>query len=472
MKLRVRINRQTSLVELQGEEPSVTELLDHIRHTVLPSHGLRSDAEFILSLNGSTPLSDSGQTLLSCGIVLGDLICVMLPGSPSAIASAQQGASCSAVQRDQNRTRPAASMTSNQDDDEQPSVSVQAAGSGEEEAHGLGVCSWEPMLCSEAESGQAPLSLELLYHQSRSPSDALMLAAHVLMLETGFVPQGCELMPGEMPSGWRAAGGLYRLQYTHPLCENSLAMVLAVPMGPLVVINATLKVNQTVDTVRKLCVNPCSYVTDDWPGESAAAALKDLSRLSRVFKDQLVYPLISAARDAMCLPVAFGLAALPPELLLRVMRLLDIPSLLKLSGVSKHFHSATADYTLWRHLYRRDFRDPNPIISRETDWKQLYKIKFKSRTQSRRFSSQCPYRHIIPVASRPFNSEPNPLLPPGIIGGEFDQRPNIPLGLLPRPRFDPMGPLPDHGPGRRLAGLRGVGPAGCNRPTNVRRGFI
>lgn len=43
MKLRVRINRQTSRVELLGEDPSLKELIDHIRETVLSSHGLRSD---------------------------------------------------------------------------------------------------------------------------------------------------------------------------------------------------------------------------------------------------------------------------------------------------------------------------------------------------------------------------------------------------------------------------------------------
>lgn len=106
--------------------------------------------------------------------------------------------------------------------------------------------------------------------------------------------QGGELKPGEMPLSWRSAGGVYKLPYTHPLCENSLAMVVAVRMGPVLVMNgeftrslfgtlyyniyilsnlfllhpATLKVNQTVDTVRKLSLDPSSYVTEAWPGQS------------------------------------------------------------------------------------------------------------------------------------------------------------------------------------------------------------
>lgn len=52
MKLRVRINRQTSRVELPGQEPSLKELKDHIQETVLSSHGLRSD--WIQILNHET----------------------------------------------------------------------------------------------------------------------------------------------------------------------------------------------------------------------------------------------------------------------------------------------------------------------------------------------------------------------------------------------------------------------------------
>ena len=52
-------------------------------------------------------------------------------------------------------------------------------------------CTQEPMLCSEAADGQAPLSLELLHRGARDggPCDLVLVAAHVLMLETGFAPQ-------------------------------------------------------------------------------------------------------------------------------------------------------------------------------------------------------------------------------------------------------------------------------------------
>jgi len=75
----------------------------------------------------------------------------------------------------------------------------------------------------------------------------------------------------------------------------------------------------------------------------------------------------------------------------------------------------------------------------------------------------------------PFAPQPFPPHPPGIIGGEYDERPGFPLGVLPRPRYDPLGPFPGFGP-------PGVGPSGRRegprplhgggRARDTRRGFI
>lgn len=64
----------------------------------------------------------------------------------------------------------------------------------------------------------------------------------------------------------------------------------------------------------------------------------------------------SPAVAALGLPALFGLAVLPPELLLRILRLLDIQSVLSLSAVCTHLQSSTQDATLWRYLLHRDFR--------------------------------------------------------------------------------------------------------------------
>ncbi|KAM9845744.1 F-box only protein 7 isoform 2-T3 [Aulostomus maculatus] len=438
MKLRVRINKQTRRVELLGEDPSLLELMDRVRDAVLPSAGLSGDTQFSLSLNGAELLCDTRQTLSSCGVVSGDLVCVILPESVAAASSTASSRVSSSTENQSMRE----TTTSSQPASGPPPLTVSQDNSSIS-ASSSSVPIWEPMLCSEAQEGEAPLSLELVYHAARptSPSDALVVAGHLLMLETGFSAQGCESKPGEMPAGWRSVGGVYKLQYCHPLCEGSVTMVVITCMGPLLVMNATLKVNESINTVGKLSVKPASYVTEAWPGESAAAAFKDLSKLSRLFKDQLAYPLIAAAREAMSLPMAFGLAVLPLELLLRVLRLLDVRSVVRLSAVCKHFHACTADSSLWRHLFHRDFSDPEPR-PRDTDWRELYKRFHREFSDRRRvpWLSSLPHFPQHPIfIPQPLPSFP---VPPGIIGGEYDQRPHFPL--LPRRLYDPIGPPPGH----------------------------
>lgn len=135
---------------------------------------LSADTPFSLSLNGSELLTDTGQTLSACGIVSGDLICVILPETSS-------GSDTLTDTRSDTRT----AIVS------EGAVSDESATGGPPESPGPWASSWEPMLCSEAEEGQVPLSLELLYHsaQTCSPSDALMVAANLLMMETGFIPE-------------------------------------------------------------------------------------------------------------------------------------------------------------------------------------------------------------------------------------------------------------------------------------------
>uniref|UniRef100_W5NIE9 F-box protein 7 n=1 Tax=Lepisosteus oculatus TaxID=7918 RepID=W5NIE9_LEPOC len=525
MKLRVRVNKQTCRLELEGDEPTLEELSIQIKEIILPSCGYSPDTEFTLSLNSSEPLPESGQSLASCGIVSGDLICVVLSqASPAPSPSALHSVSTPPVKK----TDEASSSASLQDERSgalrMPSVRAEEEDlRAEEEAdHEMeDVFTPEPMICSEAEDGEVPHSLEMLFHgvENRSACDTLVVAVHLLMLETGFVLQGPEVRPGEMPAGWKAVGGVYRLQYTHPLCENSIAMVVGVPMGNMLVINATLKMNETVDNVRKIQLNPSSYVTDLWNGkvflvthdkcfannhsnvyaftaeflkdkmccislgESAAGAYKDLKKLSRIFKDQVVYPWIASARQAMNLPAVFGLTALPPELLLRVLRLLDVGTLVALSAVSRDLSSATADPSLWRFLYHRDFRGTSPTgfqsRPRDTNWKELYKKRYLQRKEAARVRRTMMFPPVPPqpfpyppMPFHPFPFGPTPPFPPGIIGGEYDQRPGLPFSTVPRPRFDPIGPHPGQGPGiGHPIGQRSLRPSSA-RSSDIRRGFI
>eukprot|EP00069_Balaena_mysticetus_P015074 bmy_01660T0 len=184
---------------------------------------------------------------------------------------------------------------------------------------GTGFYPSEPMLCSESVEGQVPHSLETLYQSAdcSNPSDALIVSIHLLVLESGYIPQGTEAKAVSMLETWRS-GGVYKLQYTHPLCEGGSAAVSCVPLGNLIVINATLKINNEIRSVKRLQLLPESFICKQESGENVAKSYKDLQKLSRLFKDQLVYPLLAFTRQALNLPDVFGLVVLPLELKLRI----------------------------------------------------------------------------------------------------------------------------------------------------------
>lgn len=518
MKLRVRLQKRTWPLEMPEAEPTLGQLRAHLSQALLPTCGYSSDARFAITLNNKDALTGDEETLASYGIVSGDLICLILedaipaPNLPSSTDSEHSSL--------QNNDQPslAASFSPSGIQDEQLSDSFQGQAaqsdvwnddsmsgpSQNSEAEpdqdvvdmeeGTGFYPSEPMLCSESVEGQVPHSLETLYQSAdcSSPSDALIVSIHLLMLESGYMPQGTEARAVSMPENWRS-GGVYKLQYTHPLCEGGSAALTCVPLGNLIVINATLKLNSEIRSVKRLQLLPESFIckeeSENVLGENVAKIYKDLQKLSRLFKDQLVYPLLAFTRQALNLPDVFGLVVLPLELKLRIFRLLDVRSVLSLSAVCRDLYIASNDQLLWRCLYLRDFRD-GTVRGRDTDWKELYKKRHKQRKEAQRgrhvmFLPSSP--HPIPFYPNPLHPRPFPpssLLPPGIIGGEYDERITLPYvgdpinSLIPgpgetpsqfpplRPRFDPIGPLP--GPNPILPGRGGPNDRFPLRPSRGR----
>ncbi|XP_036617636.1 F-box only protein 7 isoform X2 [Trichosurus vulpecula] len=523
MKLRVRLQKRTAPLELPGAEPTLGELRAHLRQALLPAWGYSSDIQFVVTLNSRDALTEDEKTLASYGIVSGDLICLVLEEAAAEFAVAPSSDSAPSFQsnHDQPSLVPSQSQSGSGGEEEpkdpSPPQAAQPAvqradgmlGSGLDFNSGLiqedvdmeeraGSYPMEPMLCSEAVDGQVPHSLETLYHSAEcsSASDALIVLVHLLMLESGYTPLGTEAKSVSMPEKWRS-GGVYKLQYTHPLCEDGTAALTCVPLGSLIVINATLKINNEIRSVKRLQLLPDSFIRPHEQEENVASKYKDLQKLSRLFKDQLVYPLLAFARQALNLPDVFGLVVLPLELKLRIFRLLDVRSVLSLSAVCRDLFIASNDQLLWRFMYLRDFRDC-AVRPRDTDWKELYR-KQKQRKDALRWRHPMflpPPPHPMPFHPSPFYPSPfppNPMYPPGIIGGEFDERPMLPYvgdpinSLIPgpgetpgqfspfRPHFDPMGPFP--GPNPVLPGRGGPSDRfpfrpSRGRPTDIRLSFI
>ncbi|MEJ1277183.1 F-box only protein 7 isoform X1 [Cricetulus griseus] len=519
MRLRVRLQKRTQPLEVPETEPTLGQLRAHLSQVLLPTWGFSSDTRFAITLNNKDALTGDEETLASYGIVSGDLICLVLeddlpapnlPSStdsehsslqnndqPSLAASSHQASIPDEQWSDSSQGQATQFDAWNDDSMEGPSQNVEAESI--QEAMGMEEDSCchplEPMLCSETEDGQVPHSLETLYQSAgcSSISDALIVLVHLLMLESGYIPQGTEAKAVSMPEKWKSSG-VYKLHYTHPLCEGGTAVLTCVPLENLIIINATIKIDGGIKNVKSVQLQPRSYVCGVEPGESAVKVYKDLKKLSRLFKDQLVYPLLAFTRQVLNLPDVFGLVVLPLELKLRIFRLLDVHSVLALSAVCHDLLIASNDPLLWRCLYLRDFQD-GAVRGPDTDWKELYRKRHIQRKEAQRM------RHAMfltsPPHSIPFRPIPvytrasllTSLLPPGIIGGEYDVRPILPnVGdpvnpLVPRPgetpplrpRFDPMVPLP--GPNPLLPGRGGPNNRfplrpGRGRPADSRLPFM
>ncbi|KFQ53219.1 F-box only protein 7, partial [Nestor notabilis] len=491
------------------------------------------DTRFLITLNRKDALTEDEKTLASYGIVSGDLICLLLEeadGQPNLPPSSSASPLLQNGHEPSNKSQASTPKEGQNEESDHQKAQVEVQKSDErvrsslefpsglvpedvDLEEGTGSYPSEPMLCSEAADGEIPHSLEMLYLSAEctSATDALIVLLHLLMMETGYVPQGTETKAVSMPEKWRG-NGVYKLQYTHPLCEEGSAGLTCVPLGDLVAVNATLKINKEIKGVKRIQLLPASFVCFQEPVklftsllliEKVAGVYKDLQKVSRLFKDQLVYSLLAAARQALNLPDVFGLVVLPLELKLRIFRLLDVRSLISLSAVCRDLYTATNDQLLWRFMYLRDFRDPI-ARPRDTDWKELYKKKLKQKKEALRWRHMMflpPTPHPIPFHPNPFYPNPfppnpfpsNPIYPPMIIGGEYDERPTLPYvgdpinSLIPgpgeapaqfppfRPHFDPIGSLPGANhtlPGRAGPSDRFPPRPSRGRPMDIRRAFI
>lgn len=106
---------------------------------------------------------------------------------------------------------------------------------------------------------------------------------------------------------------------------------------------------------------------------------------------------------------------------------------------------------------------------------QMYKKRYRQKKEMSRYrvrSYPYPIPPIYPLMPVPIPPVPLPIFPPGVIGGVHDQRPYIPQGFLPRPRYDPISALPGHEPHISFPiGRRSLRPGG-GRASDIRRGFI
>nr|XP_032828199.1 F-box only protein 7 [Petromyzon marinus]XP_032828200.1 F-box only protein 7 [Petromyzon marinus]XP_032828201.1 F-box only protein 7 [Petromyzon marinus] len=507
MKLRVRHGGCTQLLEIVNEGATLGQLQQQIRDNLLASFHIGQDAAFEISLNRKDVLSDWETPLQEYGIVSGDLVWILLAEGSAATCGA--GATSSRARDDHahgltSRLRgnaptafPASVATPSGSEAQQSKGAAitqktlpSASGANENDDAG----SWTRaspaagppppplvMLCSESEGGRVPEALEREYEQAgvASQCDALAVVLHVLMIEAGFAAaaqdraechQAQASLPSGLPRGWRRPG-VYTLRYSHPLCHGATCNLTCIPMGQALVVNGCVNASGTTLSISALKLMPSAYVLGKGaaPAKEASHAYKALSLLSRTFKDHVAYPALALMRQALGLPCAVGLLALPVELQLQVLRLLPIPAVLAAAQACRALCLLGTDPSLWRSLYIRDFHQSR-IDKPGTDWKKLYieqyQLKMRAQRERRNVLVQpWPMQDPIPLAP----NHPRPPYPPGIIGGAYDVWPDFglsggPVGPLlqrqpPRWRFDPTDPSgsrrPRLNPGPGLGGFGG-----------------
>ena len=126
--------------------------------------------------------------------------------------------------------------------------------------------------------------------------------------------------------------------------------------------------------------------------------------------------------------LAKGFLALPDEILLDICGRLDAKSLVKLSATCKRLHKVGSDEKLWKRLYFKNF---TTIGLDEASWRKLYGLSYqREKSASRPRATQS--EPNIQVPPRPIF--PDPLFPaprfpgvPGMIGGDYDLRPGMPM---------------------------------------------
>jgi len=292
----------------------------------------------------------------------------------------------------------------------------------------------------------------------------LALVLHAFMLELGF----CVENPKVLPENWSTPAGLIS-RYFHPPASGEDVLLTVTSLGPVVKVHGSHSSSKSSFSMSRL--KPDEFFAE----KEGNLEFKNLRRLARLFKNEVGVPLLNSVRMHLGFATT-GLVGMPPEILLKMLKHLDLKSLLRVKRVSKQLHLICTERNIWKQLFVRDYGSRSFAIRRfnntlnnqdEEDWFKLYKEEYLNKKEQEESRSRLPPPPLFPFPD--FENHPqNPLMPPipGIVGGDYDRVPfgrdplRNPLGL-PRPRFDPPGPnFPGFGPRRGGFGPPGFGGGG------------
>lgn len=229
--------------------------------------------------------------------------------------------------------------------------------------------------------------------------EILVVLLYILIVESGFVPFPSDPVPGDgsysynaqrlkqlsaRPRSWRDVDGVFRIYFTLASFVDEKCKLVCVPVGSCFVANMYSRCS---DRTFALVINPSDYVAL-YPNQ---VIFKRLKSLSYNFKNQVVIPARTVILNEIH-QTSVGLFALPVEVLLKIIKYLQVDDFLKWTSTCKYFfHTFSYDEHIWKRYCELKFCRPvdlqmSPHI-RET-YRQYYyrKITFRNRVSSLRIS--------------------------------------------------------------------------------------
>lgn len=218
-----------------------------------------------------------------------------------------------------------------------------------------------------------------------SRNEILMGLIYILCLETGFVPkeeydentmlshnfnyQNIKTFSLKLPLGWKI-NNVYNFSFILPPFTQHEMQITAVFISADIVINCV--VNEIEEAQFTICLDPLLYFSSSCC-DINSYHLQNIKHLSKNIKDSLSYSAKQAILHQNGI-ISECFEQLPPEIVLEIMKLLDVKSLISLSQVNSMCHRIMKSPILWLRLLYKDY---NMLFRKEKAGSELKPVVYE-----------------------------------------------------------------------------------------------
>lgn len=452
MKLRIRHNIEKHLIQFDDDVKTINEL-----RSVISAKIRDLPLEYSLSLDGISTIDEEESGLISdIGLVSGDLVHI-LPTAQYDPEVIQSHNLHSVIKENEEKKQEFSklfaspsetTLTGRAEPMDFDDHEVKMANSqGSLDSSVLMADNDDDLLCQSVD-------LVTSRFNKSPPSPQLKLAVAVLhlMTELGFKYVDRKKVENEEED--EEDVDAIRMSFSHPSFELLTFETFLVTMVNKSILHGISKEGGMI--VQKDSLN---FDLDHLFGKDFSRPTKrDLSGvLRKQFRDQIGNKMIQSALRAHGFREMAELSNLPFEVQLKVLNLLKVSSILRLSETSKFWRTLCMEPLVWKKKYLElmsSLKQPAATPSSSESWFELYKRQYKLQKEKSKFREfMFPRPEPQPLHNRsPFFPPPYPALP-GVIGGRYDIYPGA--GHPDFEIFQPIGGPFMGGGGNPLMGPRG-----------------